>query len=834
MKDPCILPQEIKDLPHWTAHTNKRPTISPDNWAHGKRYEQIIQETNQYGILVAPSEVSPYLFIDIDYPDNAGEMGYPSKKEVMAKLTHVEWGSDEHLKLIAPTLASISGTALADLITKTYTEFSPSGTGLHLIIRSRDKGKFRKAYKKSTVFKGQIDFKNQFMTITERGYPGGVSEIAEVPLMALSDAFGFKAKTQEIEIPQVNSEEGIDVGAEAAVEFNGDMIKLPAPALILKAMQVIPINQNKRIKYIWEELTQRQYEHYDFWLSIGMALHDYGNLAKVPSKMYLTFLQWSAQDEVSYTGEEDVEEKWKSFGQGPRDENITWRTILKLANKCEFNYPRPKINAKGQNTGLPLTNEYVNFEYLLNFYDIKLHEDDAFYVSGDPDICEKYFMAHGTECLFNMYYGPLSIQDLTAATTRLCQDSKWRGLTTTSHLISTWITRPRINIDLFKKWLDTPFDKLPENLQYAMTPRGRVHLSEFNHQSTLDYVFRALNVAYTNDRERELARRMLKKTLMQMIKFREELDLPFTDNGGMLILLGAENTYKSTFFKMLLPRPLDRLRKVVNMQIQSEKTVRDFIRNLSTRTIVQIDEFEGLMDQAKQGSLFKNIISNDSTSFVDIYQTHENEAKRRAIIVATSNETKQVISDNGSRRMWFIKVNKIDTEALLYINLHKLYNDLRIEFRIEYRKGNMPWLMSQDEIDQLYIMNESVAAKTDLGLWLEEIWPTTSPMPPDYLDSITNVQNDKSGKLYTSRDVMRMLEFRGAPLGILKLSSLEHALERHCGGWTYTKQVDKLWYKPKGLIHKGRIMQGQMPNGKYKYAKWIMPPLSEVVSEKDD
>lgn len=821
-----VLPDEIKALPHWTGHIGKRPNINPDAWASGLTYAEVTSQTKDYGILVAPFPETPYLFIDIDYPDDNDidkSKGQLTKEEVMQKLTQedISWGSRQHLELLEPMMQTITNTSMYDLIGKTYTEFSPSGTGLRMIVQSKDKALFKKAYKKAKAFKGQMDFKNQFITITERAYPGTSSTITEVPLMSLADAFGFK-QTQRVEATSPMDE------AEALAALSSEP-SMPTVATMERALESIPIDQNKRVQKVWEELTNSKYEHYDFWLNVGMALHDYGTQMKQASQMYLAYLKWSEKDPVDFKDEEDVAAKWQSFGLVGRSDVITWRTLLKIANRCTFDYPRTIITKK-VDTGLPQINEWVNFEYLLDFYNIKLHEDDAYYVSGDEEICEKYFIVHGSGKWFDKYYGPITLQGLQAATLRLCQDSKWRGLKSTNTHVATWITQPREDMDLFQLWLDTPFEDLPEDMRYINTTRGRKQANEFDENSNIDYVFNCLNVQYEHENERLLAKVMLKRTLMQMIKFREDLHLPFTDNGGMLILIGEENTYKSTFFKLLLPRPLEHLRKEANMRIKGDKSVRDFIRNLGSKTIVQIDEFEGIMDHGAEGSLFKAIISGDSASITDIYQTTESNVKRKAILVGTTNEMRQVLSDNGSRRMWFVKVNKIDTGAMLHINLHKLYNDLRDEFRREYNKGNMPWLLTQDEIALLYKMNDSLTAKNDLTMWIEEMWPTLAPMPDTYFKDITSIQKDISGKLYTTRDILQALTFRGMTQTV-KLPALERALERHCGRWTNSHGKTIPMVRPRGILTNGRLMQGEMPNGRYKYTKWVMPP---IIDEKED
>lgn len=813
------LPDEIKNLKHWTPHHNKRPALAPNQWEQGMSYDEVKAQTEHYGLLVAPATETPYLFIDVDYPDEVAE-GTLSKAQVVEQMAKesVEWGSERHFELIEPTMASIRETSLYPLLTQTYTEFSPSGTGLRMIVRSEDKGRFKRAYKKAVNFKGQIDFKNQFITITERGFPGSVSKIKEVPLMRMADAFGFKTKQERV---MPNVEDAFNKLMGESDNMTIPMSDMPNPIQMAKALKNIPLDQNDRIKKVWFDVTGEQYEHYHFWISIGMALHDYSKHVKKPSQVYLAYLEWSESDPTSYTGEEDVSNKWSSF-ESKGDSDITWRTILKIANRCVFEYPRPIITAKGTNTGRPMINEWVNFEYLLDFYNLKLHEDDGFYVSGDKDICDKYFTMHGAQCWFDKYYGPLSMPGLLAATLMLCQDSKWRGLSSTKYLVQTWIAQPRAEMDLFQIWLDTPYEELPLEFRTVSTTRGYRDASTYDNNSNVDYIFEMLNVQYTDPTERALAKVMLKKTLMQMIKFREPLTLPFTDNGGMLILIGAENTYKSTFFKLLLPRPLSNLRKEVNMQIKGEKSVRDFVRSLGQKTIVQVDEFEGMMDHSAQGSLFKAIISGDDASMTDIYQTTETQMPRKAIIVGTSNETRQVLSDHGSRRMWFVQVNQINTDGMLQINLHKLYNDLREEFKVRYNNGEMPWLLTQQEINVLYGMNLQLAAKSDLAIWLDTIWPAHEPMPKNYMNDITSVQTDKSGKLMTTREVLNTLKLKGMS-SVVKLPALERALERHCGQWTGTLNKVEQLTQPMAVFSNGQLFQGTNASGGPKYRKWVMP-----------
>lgn len=251
------------------------------------------------------------------------------------------------------------------------------------------------------------------------------------------------------------------------------------------------------------------------------------------------------------------------------------------------------------------------------------------------------------------------------------------------------------------------------------------------------------------------------------------------------------------------------------MPVTSDKGIRDFIRYLGTRAIVQIDEFEGFLDQKKFGPILKAVISGNDMSLTDIFQTNETDMPRRAIIVGTSNEKKHILSANGSRRMWWCAVNKIDTQKLLNFNWHKFYRDLRDEFRIEVNKGKTPWLLSREDTMVVTERNNKMAAKTEIDLVLEEIFPYNEPI--NYFSGTVSIRK------MTTLDVRRYISLTADMT--VSLPSLERALERFCGIYTGTQEKqssrgsgDKQQLIVKGLLHEGRTKLD------WRVKRWILPP----------
>lgn len=815
------LPEALTALTQWTECRGKRPLIHPDQADKALPFNAISDKPN-YGIILSPETEAAC--IDVDFPGDKAEKQAVMELAKEFGYTPETWSTPDYARWLRENTRvfhQLEGTGLEELLTTTYVEFSPSGLGLHIWLNVHNKQRTKTAYKKATnpALHGQLSLQNCFMTVTGRPLHGAKPTLATVSVDFAPEAFLFKKTNSSPEKRKTGRRNDSDAVAQFALLPQGFEATVEQ---VTEALRLVPCVPDKKVQKHWQELTGKTYEHYDFWLTIGMALHDYGTQAENLAGMFLEWLNWSKQDEENFSGEDDIETKWRSFSE--TQGGVTVATLIAMSMRLKFEYPRPIYDKNGKRTPSPLVNEYVNFAYLMNYYGIQLWEDDLYYLSGDEEIMKTYFSRCGKP-LLNKYYGPYTQRELEAFTLILCQDSYWRKLDSTASHVKTWIAMSSTNFDLFQAWLDCPYEELPEDMKTVHTENGAQYAHYFDHNSTPEHLFECMNARYKNDAEKQLYFVLFKKILMQMIKFREPeiLNLPFVDNGGMLILSGAENTYKSTFCKLLVPRHLDSVRKEINSPINGEKNVRDFLRYFGNKTIIQVDEFESVMNI--NSSFFKNLLSSNDPSFVDIYAQQEKRKQRKAIVIGTTNKTRMVLSEDGTRRLWFIPVGKIDTSSALRVNLHKLYNDLRVEFRDEYSKGRMPWLLTQDEIDQLNGLNQSFAAYSDLDLVLEELWPIGGGVMPDgYLNDI-DVSRDKGPKTLGTNQVRAILALSGQPR--VKPTVLEHALKRHCTKWTGLKPGQEAMNKTRVILD-GKINQGwNEQRERYAFSRWIMPPRAD-------
>lgn len=814
------IPAELAEYPFWTRHFNKRPVAEPGALDKAQKYSEINPEESSLssgiGILLSPDH--QLAIIDIDFPGNKGEKNYLQELAIECDFTDPQndWALEtykEFLQQNSKLFTQLEGTELLELLSNTYTELSPTGTGLHVFVNVVDKNRTKIAYKKSTnpKFKGQISLSRSFMTVTGIPLYGSPNSITTRSLEDFPKCFAFE-----------KTEKKKDIEEEWLPTLLTQNISKEQVATALNVVSPKPL---LRTQVLWVEFTKKAYEHYDFWLTIGMALHDWGTKTNTLATAYKFWSDWSQKDTENYRNEEDLESHWRSFGQQSNyDYPITIATLIALASRLQFSYPVPLVTKNGSHASFPQINEYRNFEYLLNYYKIQLWEDGMYYVSGDEDVMKRFFTTPKTPApLLNRFYGPYTQKELATFALLLCQDSNWRKMQSAQTLAQAWCTSAVLPLDLVKEWLDTPFNQLPPSMHKAYALFEEFNVEQYNYQSTPEYLFECLNVRAETEEERQRYFSLFKKTLMLLIKFHEPLanNSKFADNGGILVLVGAENTYKSTFLRLLLPDALRSAHKEVNMQLSGEKPTRDFLRQMGQKAIIQVDEFEGFMDLAKRSSQIKNLLSGNEVTFTDLYETSERKMVRKAIIVGTTNETRLALSHNGSRRLWFIPVGKIDTVAATKVNLHYMYNELRKEFRQECAKGVLPWLLTQDEIDALNQRNQGMTASTDLSIVLEELWPAQGHfMPEEYLDGL-NIRKYKGPKLMTTLEVQAYIGFKG--LNKPGPAALERALERHCGRWTQSLTVE--YYRKTALIRKGKLCQNPRGNGSFFYHKWIMPPV---------
>jgi hypothetical protein len=678
-----------------------------------------------------------------------------------------------------------------------YMEWSPSKCGLRILYKIDDKSELPgRVNLNSKCIGGELFVNSGYVTITGKHIAG--SNIVSVTTQELKPWY---------------SKNGSDPIQHDRVQDLSSLKNLPSLSTVLDALHRCRLDQSSGIKKAYESVTGQEYNHYEYWIKIMSAVHHFSTLwGKDQEKILADVVEWSQTDLVAYEDEEDVITHWMSFNEKPN--SVTYHTLFKFARLTTFQWPKEKFDKKGQPTGKPLLNEYVNFEYLINYYEIEFfHEpySNALYISADDTIMEKYFSSVTAKMFFGKM-GPFTEEEIIFKLWRLAQDNHYDNVTFSviSPLARSYLRDNVDQFNLLEKWLSTESRELPKDL---------IEHDTSIENSTIDHIISCIR--FNNQQNVKLARVYLKAFFFGIVMPIYNPKRIWPEHNFMLILTGPENCRKTSFFNSIVPLQLkDVLISHPNETMGSGKSIRDFMIHLTSSAIMVIDEFETLFNK-KNESMFKSLVTCDSVDYVPIYSKTSIKAYRTAALAGTTNQHKLPLEQDSSRRVAMIEVDWIDTDKLRKVNWHHFYRELVRRGKELMKKNIYPWKLSQEDIDTQYQENERFRAPNDLEIIIKELYDFEYEFPG--LEVIKSVQTDTTW-LSSSTDISGTIKQRYPSINI-KPSALRNTLERLCGKWTRTKRLSREMPSCAGHIQSGVVKQK-------KYTRYFMPPkLTEFKPE---
>lgn len=702
-----------------------------------------------------------------------------------------------------------------------YVERSPSGKGIRFIGRFESTA-IKEQFDQSVFYirnpqensrENQINIGPPWMTITGDKLPYSSSHIPILSIEDLSLVYQLN-KDEDLEIMVVeprNKEESVE-----------DNRPIPSFQEFKDTLYSIPLDKNPRIMRAAQKVFDCQKTDYDFWLNVLMASHDYACRADLKAEVLHELCQWSMNDD-KYDGEEPIMMKWLSFDK-EKHKPLSYHTLFALAHQNRLNYPRVKPLTKGQKAagvrrGQPLNTEYINFQALTEFFDLKLYRDSnnpaKLYVSGDSDILDKYFQAIDITSYYDQYRGIFVVKTLTAAFHIFCQEHGFLGIghSYVQQHIRNWAFQISREINLVKIYFDTPFAELPEEYQENKNFWGI---------STTDDMFNCLTIDYLtpdHTKELELYRRYYHCWLMGLARnlyFNDSLHM----NNCVLLLTGREQIRKTSHFKFMLPRFMrDEQIAFTTHGFASEQAVRDVVKISASNSLLVWDEVERYLNQDTESN-FKMIIDNNPQKFIDKYEVIESVFKPVSIYGATSNKREFKLSDTGSRRIFHIPVSWVDTDTLDKICWHRIVNDLKAEIAVT--KGGAPWLLTDSELLYQDQLHGRITAKTGFELLLSEIFNWEEKYAFDCVNlTLPFDYNFNQGKHFlTTKQISQMITMHTSGSVNPSRPALTQTLKRMCGRWTNTKGMAIYCTKPKIRVNTG------MATYSNRMTKWVVPSLS--------
>lgn len=712
-----------------------------------------------------------------------------------------------------------------------YTEVSPSGCGLRYLFRCSDKDQHQGTGRVNIIPEhcvgGELFIKSGFVTIT--GYQSNTAqdrlelikseEPRELPEVSVNDL-----------VPFWNSKHNV-VDFKTKDPINESFEKYPTIQEVFSALDCCKLDQSPLVKKSYRTVMNQEYEHYDYWMKIMMACHDYGVKTNQTTQMLQKVTEWSRLDPSSYESDDDVMTHWMSFN--PEDgsraaeaSEISYRTLFAFAKRLQFDWPFPKYDSKGKNTGGPEQNRLDNFSYLMDFFDIRFFNEpftQGIFVDGDPDKVDQYFL--NTVTTANRFFGkvgPISKDDLYGCCLRLAQNNGYGNVASLRTPFDGHIARIEDNENLALQWLSKDYDDLPEELLEPDTDPAI---------SNIDYLLSCLEFGPGQDPE-------LAKSIIDIFFFGVTMPLYNTqriwpEHNFMLVFTGPENCRKTSFFSSLAPRSIrNYLIKHSTETLDSEKSLRDFKIMMSASMILVVDEFD-IFYKSKNDSMFKNLVTCSDVTYIPIYEKAIRTFDRQAALCGTTNKSKINFEAHSNRRIAMVKVKWIDTDKLDKIRWHTFYGSYIKRGKELMMNGLFPWKMTNALIKDLYQSNEQYRGQNDLELLIRELFDFDHEYPGH--DTITNVQIPKEENGIWAPAPLRSLIEQNAHPRIYKLSDYNNTLKKLCGIYTDTvgKRVDMP--KAKGFIEDGIAHQGFNSKGIAKYKRFIMPPrITEFVPEEPE
>ncbi len=676
-----------------------------------------------------------------------------------------------------------------------YMEYSPSGCGLRIFMICIDKLRLpgRVNLLEEKCIGGELFMNSGYVTVTGNQLSGeSIKEIEPYQLKQwyVPGASGELTKAEVIDIPTDFKEQH------------------PTILLVEEALKYCKLNQCDRVKDAYKAVMNQEYNHYDYWLKILAACHYYAEITGQMNEVTQMIMDWSQTDELSFESDEDVITHWSSFSN--KKDSVTYSTLMKFAKLLKFQWPEEKYNKDGSPSGKPIVTSLVNFEYLIDYYSIKIYSDifaRNLYITGDNDVINKFFAKRGNLKTHFGMVGPMSVELLEAGICSMAQQNEYSGVAVNSinQLFKSYIVSRITEFNMLEKWTETLPKELPEDMVEKNTDITK---------SNLEYLMSCIE--FNHHQSAKLAKLYFETLFFEMMMPLYNPKRILSHRSFMLILTGPENCRKTTFWSMLFPANLRR-QFVTNSTetLGGAKSLRDFNSSLVTSVLVIVDEFEIFYNKNNE-SLFKSLVTADEVDYIPIYGKVMIKENRNAVITGTTNQRSLSFEQDSNRRFAIVDVKWIDTDAMTKINWHHFYRHYIAEGKKAIMNGVHSWKLSPEIISMQYEENENFRAQSNKEIMLREVFDFDMETHKNITQyDMPGIQHNKI--LYKLKDITGTLK-QYYPEVYFPPAEMKHLLKRLCGKYTHTTNKEIPLSNAVGKIKDGAIHQSG-------YTMYVMPPL---------
>ena len=635
-----------------------------------------------------------------------------------------------------------------ELITRlnSYTEVSPSGKGLHTIIKVSDKATLHPVFgraKHSKPSARDLYISTGYVTITGQAINDpGIREFSSEEIQDILTGY-YKTATQtdlknlpltETERTERKDARAVVVDAKTEVKKTAlakaktirketRAVKTQAkedakePPSILTAVQVKRYLDMVPVKCLPEDIFARlQNEEpalLDFtctdeartpWLIVGQALHN--NFSSPFTSLLDGFILWR---DWSMRGnkysQQALEECWESFSEDTENP-VTILALIKLCNVQRAKFP--DLSAKGA-----LLGTFANFCIYFNFSQFKAKHNE---ISHRIDLvipqerCETWALDRVNE------------SSLGSKAQLMMSDLLRLGFS------GTQFSNPAVVKYIKLLALENGYNPVRDYFtDCGDTWDGKDRLPElFNTLSLTNY--NVLKPEQINTIHEFLRRWLIQVTAAACrsnVKF-ENQDQTFNQ---VLIFVGGQGIGKTRWVQSLFPKQLHEYclgskdLKFSNFRTDHVKTVMELTNTL----ICNINEIDRQFT-AKTAADFKSFLDTDEDVMVLPYGHEVTHQIRRTVFIGSTNESHFLTDPTGNRRVELIHCDGLN--PIHGINMEQLWGQI---FRA-YTEGIPWWFDDKNPDDQPYIIERDrlnqVAMKTANSTFVEylaEIYDSSLP-----------------------------------------------------------------------------------------------------------
>lgn len=215
-------------------------------------------------------------------------------------------------------------------------------------------------------------------------------------------------------------------------------------------------------------------------------------------------------------------------------------------------------------------------------------------------------------------------------------------------------------------------------------------------------------------------------------------------NHLVLILVGEQGTYKSTFIRRLCPPGLEKYYREGDLKVDKEDDLYQTTANL----IYNLDDYFGGISKRKIGE-FKGLITQSRVKTRRPYDRYFSDLPKIASFIASSNEVTFLHDMTGNRRFIPIQVTAIDIEAAKEIDMEEVWMEAYNLYRDKFKY----WM---DHDDQIELQKHNARFEVQ-SAELEALVTFTKPADRD----------DETAYTLTNTEILRYLEEKAR----MKLSS---------------------------------------------------------------